>query len=77
MPKTILAGLALLGLGALNTGCVFIAMEHGNQGTAWVAKNTPFGSSFWHCDATAGEPTCTQVSNAPAGAAAPSGGGAK
>jgi hypothetical protein len=42
-----------------------------------VMKNTPFGSSFWHCDAASGSPVCTQVSNAPAGGAAPSGGGAK
>lgn len=77
MPKTILVALALLGLGAVNTGCVFVAMEHSSQGQAWIAKNTPFGSSFWHCDARTGEPTCTKVTNTPAGAAPASGGGAK
>ena len=76
MSKTILAGLLLLG--AVGTGCVYTTASESVQGRAWVMKNTPFGSSVWHCDASAGEPTCTQVSNAPAGGgAAPSGGGAK
>ena len=76
MSKTLLAGLLMLG--TVGTGCVFSAVVPGSAGKAWVMKNTPFGSSFWHCDATAGDPVCTQVSNAPAGGgAAPSGGGAK
>ena len=76
MSKTILAGLLLLG--GVGTGCMFHTAVQGQAGKAWVMKNTPFGSSFWHCDATAGGPVCTQVSNAPAGGgAAPSGGGAK
>jgi hypothetical protein len=74
MSKTILAGLLLFG--AVGTGCVFSTAAESVQGRAWVMKNTPFGSSFWHCDASAGEPTCTQVTNVAAGAPA-AGGGAK
>jgi hypothetical protein len=75
MHKTLLAAaFALLGVGS---GCMYFAVVPGPQGQAWAIKASPFGASYWHCDATAGDPVCTQVTNAPAGGAAPSGGGAK
>jgi hypothetical protein len=48
------------------TGCMHVMAVHSVQGKAYVAKNTPFGGSFWNCDATAGEPTCYKVTEIPA-----------
>jgi hypothetical protein len=65
MTKALILSLALCSVAI--SGCAFTTAVPSQAGKAWVAKNTPFGGSFWHCDATAGDPVCTQVSNAPAG----------
>ena len=58
------------------SGCVYSTAAQSTAGQTWVMKNSVFSSSFWHCSAEAGDPVCTQVTNAPAGkAAAPAEGG--
>ncbi len=56
----------LLILGALlaliaASGCVYTAVERGQQGKAFVVKATPFGSTFWNCEAAGGKPKCYKV----------------
>jgi hypothetical protein len=51
---------ALLGL-AVASGCTYHTAVWGQQQKAYVVKATPFGSSFWNCDASAGKPKCYKV----------------
>ncbi len=56
----------LLILGALfalimASGCTYWLAERGTQGKAWVTKATPFGSTFWNCEAAGGKPKCYKV----------------
>ena len=56
----------LLLLGALlamiaASGCMYITAVRGAQGKAYVVKVTPFGSTFWNCEAGGGKPKCYQV----------------
>ncbi len=53
------------------SGCVHVTAVPSVQGKAFVVKATPFGGSFWNCDATTGEPTCYRVQEVPATASAP------
>ncbi len=55
--------LAALALGA--SGCMYTTAVHSVQGKGFVAKTTPFGGSFWNCDATGSEPTCYKVVETP------------
>jgi hypothetical protein len=48
------------------SGCMHIMAVPSVQGKAFVVKTTPFGGSFWNCDASAGEPTCYKVNEIPA-----------
>lgn len=43
------------------TGCVYVTAVKGAQGKAYVAKVTPFGSTFWNCEASGGKPKCYKV----------------
>lgn len=59
--------LTVLGMVALSSsGCMYLTAVKSVQGKAYVAKVTPFGGSFWNCDATSGEPTCYKVVQIPA-----------
>ena len=59
--------LFVLGTIALgSSGCTYLTAVRSVQGKAYVAKLTPFGGSFWNCDATSGEPTCYKVVEIPA-----------
>ncbi len=51
---------ALLGM-LVGTGCVYTTAVNGQQGKAYVVKNTPFGGTIWNCEATGGRPKCYQV----------------
>jgi hypothetical protein len=53
---------AALTLGA--SGCMHVMAVHSTQGKAYVIKTTPFGGSFWNCEAAA-EPTCYKVTEVP------------
>lgn len=59
--------LAALSLGA--SGCLHVAAVPSVQGKSWFVKTTPFGGTFWNCDASGGEPTCYQVTETPLQAA--------
>jgi hypothetical protein len=50
-----LAGMVFAG------GCSWSTAVRGQQGKAYVVKATPFGSTFWNCDATGGKPKCYKV----------------
>lgn len=45
-------------------GCMHVVSVPSVQGKAFITKTTPFGGSFWNCDAS-GEPTCFQVTEQP------------
>lgn len=51
---------ALLGM-LIGTGCTYTTAVRGQQGKAFVVKNTPFGGTIWNCEATGGRPKCYQV----------------
>jgi hypothetical protein len=56
----------LLVLGALlalviAAGCTYSTAVWGQQGKAYVVKSSPFGSTFWNCEATGGKPKCYKV----------------
>jgi hypothetical protein len=56
----------LLLLGALlalivASGCAYSMVVEGQQGKAFVVKSTPFGSTFWNCEASGGKPKCYKV----------------
>lgn len=64
MWKLLTAG--ALGVIVLATsGCMYITAVRSVQGKAFVVKASPFGGSFWNCDATSGEPVCYRVSEVP------------
>ena len=46
------------------SGCMHIVAVPSVQGKSFVVKTTPFGGSFWNCDAS-GEPTCFKVTEVP------------
>jgi hypothetical protein len=50
-------------LGALGVaaGCTWSTAVRGQQGKAFVVKNSLFGSTIWNCDATGGKPKCFKV----------------
>ncbi len=54
---------AALALGA--TGCLHITAVPSVQGKAFIVKATPFGGSFWNCEAAGAEPTCYKVTEVP------------
>ncbi|HMU40474.1 MAG TPA: hypothetical protein PKE31_15810 [Pseudomonadota bacterium] len=60
----------LLAFVCASSGCVHVAAVPSVQGKAYVVKSSPFGGSFWNCDATTGEPTCYKVTEVPAAPAA-------
>ncbi len=46
------------------SGCMHVMAVHSVQGKAFIVKTTPFGGSFWNCEATP-EPTCYKVTEVP------------
>ncbi|MBL8635289.1 MAG: hypothetical protein JNM40_18835 [Myxococcales bacterium] len=56
----------LLGFAMTAAGCIHVTAVPSVQGKAFVVKTTPFGGSFWNCDATSGEPSCYKVQEIPA-----------
>ncbi|HMY57686.1 MAG TPA: hypothetical protein PKI49_02530 [Pseudomonadota bacterium] len=58
----------LCALSLSSVGCIHVTAVPSVQGKAFVVKTTPFGGSFWNCDATSGEPTCYKVQEIPASA---------
>ena len=46
---------------ALGSGCAWTTSSPSTKGRAFVVKGGAFGSTFWNCDATKGDPTCYQV----------------
>lgn len=55
--------LAAMALGS--SGCMYVTAVHSVQGKGFVAKMTPFGGSFWNCDATGADVTCYKVVETP------------
>ncbi len=56
----------LLAFAMTAAGCIHVTAVPSVQGKAFVVKTTPFGGSFWNCDATSGEPSCYKVQEIPA-----------
>lgn len=67
--RRLVIGFAALGCLWGASGCLYAAATPAVQGRAYVMRNEFFGSDFWNCDATSGEPVCyqTQKQNLPAG----------
>lgn len=60
--RIILAAFALCGLMAGMAGCAtHMAVEHGQQGKAYIVRDGAFSSTMWNCDATSGKPICYKV----------------
>lgn len=59
--RMLLATLALCAFALGATGCVHVTATRGQQGKAYVVKATPFGATFWNCDASTGKPRCYKV----------------
>ncbi|MCS6911690.1 MAG: hypothetical protein RMK29_01910 [Myxococcales bacterium] len=68
MWKLLMAG-ALGAVVLSESGCMYITAVRSVQGKAFVVKASPFGGSFWNCDATSGEPVCYRVTEVPLSAA--------
>ncbi len=64
MLRVVFAGAALL-LATTGTGCMYMTAVKSQQGKAFVVKASPFGGSFWNCDASSGEPVCYKVVEQP------------
>jgi len=45
----------------VTSGCIYTTAVRGAQGEAYVVKVSPFGSTFWNCEASGGKPKCYQV----------------
>jgi hypothetical protein len=58
--RYLLAFAAILAL-LISTGCTYMMAVPSTAGKAWAVKVTPFGGTYWNCEAAGGKPKCYKV----------------